>query len=342
MVGKPEGGTHVIEMLEVASVKALPEEAISELRAEVALAIEMLDTIPTDPKLFARRAGTCIPLVRGGLAMVLAKTSTVDGERDTIRTENEKLRRVRPAQPSAPEAVTTPSGHVVKQGACLCIITTGCAEHDSGATPPAAEPSLDVHGRLQDIVDASFGFIPTTPIEGLLAILEKRLDLLLTLSTTVRQYIDADDLDRIAEFDAMLAALEATESGDQATTAAEPTCGASYGGSAPCSLQPAHTGSHYASTTGETFTTWRPTAAAPAVHGINVHPSSLPNVVDVLEDERASLRAENAKLRTVAEMARAVCDDSQGVDALCEGVLRKRMNALRKALKELDEGGPSR
>lgn len=46
-------------------------------------------------------------------------------------------------------------------------------------------------------------------------------------------------------------------------------------------------------------------------------------------------RCQVTALRKVAEAAQTVCDDSQGVDAICEGVLRRHMAVLRVALSSL-------
>jgi len=63
-------------------------------------------------------------------------------------------------------------------------ICEGCADavsHDffadkaKGAMTPPEPRSPDVHSRLQDLVDENFGYRPTTPIEGLLTVLEKEL-----------------------------------------------------------------------------------------------------------------------------------------------------------------------
>ena len=52
-----------------------------------------------------------------------------------------------------------------------------------------------------------------------------------------------------------------------------------------------------------------------------------------------ALRAENATLRAVRDAAEAVCNDSQGVDAICEGVLKRHMTALRTALAARGKDG---
>ena len=47
------------------------EAEVERLRGALSSAIEELDTIPEDPKRFARVAGMTIPLVRGGLSKAL-------------------------------------------------------------------------------------------------------------------------------------------------------------------------------------------------------------------------------------------------------------------------------
>lgn len=58
------------------------EAEVERLRGALRGAIEELDTIPEDPKRFARVAGMTIPLVRGGLAKALlpAKARAALGE----------------------------------------------------------------------------------------------------------------------------------------------------------------------------------------------------------------------------------------------------------------------
>ena len=58
------------------------EAEVERLRGALRGAIEELDTIPEDPKRFARVAGMTIPLVRGGLSRALlpAKARAALGE----------------------------------------------------------------------------------------------------------------------------------------------------------------------------------------------------------------------------------------------------------------------
>lgn len=64
-------------------------------------------------------------------------------------------------------------------------------------------------------------------------------------------------------------------------------------------------------------------------------PEHLPGELAVLHRIIDAKDAKLVALRKVAEAARAVCDDSQGVDAICDGVLRRHMKALRDALTSL-------
>lgn len=65
-----------------------------------------------------------------------------------------------------------------------------------------------------------------------------------------------------------------------------------------------------------------------------------------LETENARLleiatdaRIDRTQLRAVRDAAEAVCNDSQGVDAICEGVLKRHMTALRTALAARGKDG---
>lgn len=64
------------------AAEAEVEVEVERLRGALRGAIEELDTIPEDPKRFARVAGMTIPLVRGGLAKALlpAKARAALGE----------------------------------------------------------------------------------------------------------------------------------------------------------------------------------------------------------------------------------------------------------------------
>lgn len=59
------------------------------------------------------------------------------------------------------------------------------------------------------------------------------------------------------------------------------------------------------------------------------------NALPGLVERVRRAEAERDALREVAEAAQSVCDDSQGVDVICEGVLRKRMTTLRAALAKV-------
>lgn len=56
---------------------------------------------------------------------------------------------------------------------------------------------------------------------------------------------------------------------------------------------------------------------------------------NVVKAEMHRLERENEDLREIALAAVAVCDDSQGVDVICEGVLRRHMSRLRVVLRRI-------
>ena len=74
--------TLLAENARLRAAEAEVEVEVERLRGALRGAIEELDTIPEDPKRFARVAGMTIPLVRGGLAKALlpAKARAALGE----------------------------------------------------------------------------------------------------------------------------------------------------------------------------------------------------------------------------------------------------------------------
>lgn len=76
------------------------EAEVERLRAALVAACESLDTIPEDPRRFARVAGMTIPLVRGGLSKALLPPSEASvSASETLEQQRLELERTRALVP---------------------------------------------------------------------------------------------------------------------------------------------------------------------------------------------------------------------------------------------------